>query len=64
VIKSIDTTYEMPTLSENYPVHNNYYLQLLYIIAYTATSMKDLFDKTDNQLIVDFIKDINFYHSL
>ena len=29
-----------------------------------ATSMKDLFDKTDNQLIVDFIKDINFYHSL
>jgi len=31
---------------------------------FTATSMKDLFDKTDNQLIVDFIKDINFYHSL
>jgi len=26
--------------------------------------MKDLFDKTDNQPIVDFIKDINFYHSL
>jgi len=26
--------------------------------------MKDLFDKADNQLIVDFIKDINFYHSL
>ena len=25
---------------------------------------KDLFDKTDNQLIVDFIKDINFYHRL
>ena len=31
---------------------------------FTATSMKDLFDKADNQLIVDFIKDINFYHSL
>ena len=31
---------------------------------FTATSMKDLIDKTDNQLIVDFIKDINFYHSL
>jgi len=24
--------------------------------------MTDLFDNTDNQLIVDFIKDINFYH--
>jgi len=31
---------------------------------FTATSIKDLFDKTDNQLIVDFINDINFYHSL
>ena len=29
---------------------------------FTATSMKELFDNTDNQLIVDFIKDINFYH--
>ena len=27
---------------------------------FTATSMKDLFDNTNNQLIVDFIKDINF----
>ena len=28
----------------------------------TSTCMKDLFNNTDNQLVVDFIKDINFYH--
>jgi len=29
---------------------------------FTATSMKDLFDNANSQLIVDFIKDINFYN--
>ena len=35
---------------------------MCWIFTHTATSMKDLFDNTDNQLIVDFIKDIYFYH--
>jgi len=31
-------------------------------IKYFTATLKDLFDNTDNQLIVEFIKDINFYH--
>jgi len=30
----------------------------------TATSMNDLFDNTDSQLIVDFIKGVSFYHRM
>ena len=30
----------------------------------TASSLKDIFESVDNQTVIDFIKDANFYHQL
>ena len=31
---------------------------------FTASSLKDIFESVDNQTVIDFIRDANFYHQL